>query len=260
MPHPPSAPADGVPRWLILVGSLAIAWHVTAVAFGALNAPSGPWGMEPQMSPPPQVVTTVTNVTTANYLKHLRMTHNYHFPSNRPARLEVEVQFRLKDADGNPLLKDADGKEIVLTLPEKDATGVAREMQTQLAQWLTGDEPVNLPQSGEPIMPEGKKPEKEQFWQMVKGQLEIQREDRHRLRDFLGDQMMLQKPSAWSQMMAESYARYLGRKYGAARVQVIRHHKMAVPPGIIFADQVGTTFYDEMMNKKTGSNFGEFHQ
>src|SRR5947208_2495312 len=95
--------ADGVPRWLVLVGSLAIAFHLFAVATGALAAPSGPWpGMEggEMMILPPHLALLINEKTSNYYLNPIKMAHTYHFNSNRPGLPAVYFEVKLKDEAG----------------------------------------------------------------------------------------------------------------------------------------------------------------
>src|ERR1700686_422694 len=99
------APPRALPRWVAVLASAAIAFPLAAVIALALAAPSGPWltpyGPSPAMGP--QFAQAVSSVTTNHYLKHLRMTHNYHFATDRPETVGVSFEVRLKDAKGDVL-------------------------------------------------------------------------------------------------------------------------------------------------------------
>src|SRR5438034_1256694 len=98
MPQPASSTPMGIPRWLIAVGSAALAAHLLAVAAQVLAAPSGPWITQYGPSPAePPVFAQKANEATGLYLWLLRLNHHYRFASNRVGQPEVEFTVRLKD-------------------------------------------------------------------------------------------------------------------------------------------------------------------
>src|SRR5207244_10160879 len=103
MSLPPSESRIALPRWLIVAGSVAIAVHLFAVGALVLAAPSGPWFV-PQVGPspalPPTFADAVNEVAAPNYLHPVKLTHNYHFNSNRTAVPGVELEAHLKFKDG----------------------------------------------------------------------------------------------------------------------------------------------------------------
>src|SRR5207237_5455485 len=98
MPQPASSNPTAIPRWLIAVGSAALAAHLLAVAAQVLAAPSGPWitPFGPSMAEPPTCAQKINEVT-GHYLWPLRLNHHYRFASNRVGQPEVEFTVRLKD-------------------------------------------------------------------------------------------------------------------------------------------------------------------
>src|ERR1051325_9289805 len=80
--------ARPLPLWLKAAGSGFAVWHLLAIALLALEARSGPWFVSriggPSEAEGPKFAQVVTsNATLPYYLEPLRMTHNYHFNSNR---------------------------------------------------------------------------------------------------------------------------------------------------------------------------------
>src|SRR5436309_3135001 len=77
----------GMPIWLIAIASLAVAFHLLGVFSAALAAPSGPWPSDEggrAMERPPQFAASIREKMGPKYLQPLKMTHNYHFPSDNP--------------------------------------------------------------------------------------------------------------------------------------------------------------------------------
>jgi len=94
-----------LPGWLMILGSAFVVFHLLAIGVLVLSAPSGPW-LAPPPFPPSQVegprfALGIAELTTAYYLRPLKMTHNYHFLGNRPDAPGVTFEVRLKDADGH---------------------------------------------------------------------------------------------------------------------------------------------------------------
>src|SRR5438067_1566797 len=136
---------DVAPRFLTIVGSLAILFHLGAVVVHALAAPSGPWpsfaeGMT--MAGPPAFTQAIDEPLAQNYLKPLKLTHNYHFVGNHPTAPGVSLEARLKDASG----------EVVTTLrfPDPEANPWVRHRQELFAQAFVPDQPI-APPPGESI-------------------------------------------------------------------------------------------------------------
>jgi hypothetical protein len=102
---PLNAP-DVVPAGIIVVGSALIAFHLIAVIFATLTAPSGPWPMMQgsDMVRPPQFAYSITsNYLMPYYLKYIKMPHHYHFATNRPGLPDTKLEIVLKDDRGNEL-------------------------------------------------------------------------------------------------------------------------------------------------------------
>src|SRR5205823_3602777 len=143
MPQLSFEPAPGIPRWLVFLGSLAIAVHFLAVVCGALAAPSGPWPtMEGSgMATPPQFAFSIDKITRP-YLQLVKMTHNYHFATNRPGLPGASFEVRLKDESGQELA--------MVRFPDAGANFWVHHRQSLLAQGLADDQPVQPP-TGEVI-------------------------------------------------------------------------------------------------------------
>jgi len=240
------------PRWLLLLASTVIILHLGAVIVGALAAPSGPWpsmqdGMD--MAPPPAFADRLRRVARP-YLKVAGLTHNYRFPTNRPAFPAVSLEVTLKDQEGN-VLKDRRGADLVISIPEKNANAWVRHRQVLLARWMGNDMPVTPPMS-EAIAAPGQQVPNVSYWDMTQaGQLTLVNRPQHlvpRDRPVMG-------PSPVSLILVRSYARYLCRTHGAAKADVLRHHREPVPPSVLLMTSANVPA--EAFEPVT-SHFGEF--
>jgi hypothetical protein len=234
------------PRWLMIVASVAIGFHLLSLGFHALAASSGPWPMPPEGSgpmPPPEfartldnwtgplyrqiLVTlkgknvdaaTVQNWTGPLYLQAIKLTHNYHFPSNSTNMTGIYLEARLTDRDGN---------QVTIKLPEDDANFWVRQRQSLLASSLGEDRPY-MPQGAPKVVPEGQKAPSVLVWDRPEG------ETKEWLREVeeqkLSRVMPTMRPNPVALLLANSYARYLCRQYGAEKVELVRYYQSRIPP------------------------------
>ncbi len=238
---------DAVPAGLIVVGSGLIAFHLIAVIFAALTAPSGPWPMmqgSDMVRPPQFAYSITTNYLMPYYLRFIKMPHHYHFATNRPGVPDTYMEVRLKDAAGETIG--------TLRYPEKTANPWIRHRQAQLAMGLAMDEMVAPPQS-EVIPAPNQEPPKVTIWQPMKDPqtLHLETTPQH----LIPRNGMVMRPSDLSMLFARSYARFLCRTHGAASAEIIRHHKDPIPAAILFMDNVQANNFDEV-----SSTFGDLPQ
>lgn len=247
MPQPPSNPAWRMPRWLVIVGSLAIALHLIAVVSAALAAPSGPWPSPPPegegMGMPPQFAVSVREAVGPAYLEPIKMTHSYHFPSNRPAQPAVYLEVHLKDDTGREIE--------TVRIPDPKANLWVRYRQMLLARLLADDQ---VAQRGpEVIAAPNRKVPTVLIWESVSGNDRV-----GKLREVpqhlpgVPLESRVERPSDVSLLLAHSYVRYLCRTHGAASGELIRHIRLPIPPSVLFEDNIQAGNFDEII-----SNFGE---
>jgi hypothetical protein len=245
MPQPSINAADRVPRWIVLVGSLAIAFHLFSVAIAALAGESGPWpnmeGAGGLPSPPPQFANYVNEWTMQHYMKHIMMTHNDHFTSNRPGLPAVYIEVKLKDEAGQEIK--------TLKFPQDDVNYWVHHRQMQLANALGNDIPVEN-QQGEVIPAPNRPPPSITYWDMAENQkLKLVTKPLHEIpRD-----RTVWRPSQWSMLLARSYGRYMCRTNNATSVEITRHFKQPMPPAVLFMGNVRAEAFDDVL-----STFGEF--
>jgi hypothetical protein len=226
-----------IPRWLVILGSLVIAFHFGSVVIAALAAPSGPWPVMEgsDLVRPPQFAVAINDLTGVGYLKYIRMTHAYHFASNRPGTPAVYLEAHLKNAAGEEVG--------TLKFPEDDVNPWVRHRQEVLVQGLGGDQPVPPPQS-EVIAAAGHKVPEVLMWDAVDNQgntLTLKKVPMH----LVPRDRPIMRPSEWSLVLADSYRRYLCRTYGAASVEIIRHHKDPIPPAVLFEENIPPGAFSE---------------
>src|SRR5262249_7953997 len=136
MAKPRNNATGGLPRWLIVAGSVAIFLHLSAVVALALSAPSGPWPTPfgSSMATGPQFALGFSDAATRHYLPALKWPQNYHFLRSRPAPPGAFFEVRLKDKTGKPMK--------TLRFPEENANFWVRHRQELLARALADDQPV----------------------------------------------------------------------------------------------------------------------
>jgi hypothetical protein len=229
---------------LIVVASVVIVFHLSAVALRALAAPSGPWPTPqgPNTAAPPAFALNLYEWLPEEYLKAIQMTHNYHFPTNRPGQPVLSFDVRLKDAQG---------KEVAtVTIPDKNANFWVQHRQRVLANALSLDMPVTPPQM-EAIPAPGKPVTFVPVWEMVPntpGRLQLKNTPEH----LVPRDRPAMRPSEVTMLFVHAYVRHLCRNYGATSADVIRHHRDPIPPEVLFNDGIPAEAFDEML-----SNFGE---
>jgi hypothetical protein len=236
-------PAAQVPRWLVWVGSIAIVFHLGAIGVNTLAASSGPWAEnDGRMVPPPLLASKVNQALATDYLKPIRMDRNYHAEANRSLFTPgVWLEFRLKDEQGEQIA--------VVKLPDEDANPMVRHRQSLLTLPFTEDTFRTPPQS-EVIAAPGKEVPRELIWEEVgSGKLALKTININEI----PRNRQVSGPSDWMILFARSYARQLCREYGAATVELIRHHQNQVPPVVLDMEQVPQAMFQEVT-----SNFGEF--
>jgi hypothetical protein len=241
MSQAPSNEAVRIPRWLIWVGTAAIVLHLGAVGVNTLAAPSGPWAdNDGTVIRPPLLPALLSETVFGNYLKSLRLDKNYHVLANHPpASTAVWLEFQLKDDEGRALES--------IRVPDDEASCWVRHRQSILTVPFASDEPLPMPQ-GEVIAAPGQDVPKVQFWDMQKGQLKLITIDKNQIPR---DHPVL-RPSDFSIILARSYARYLCRTHGAARLELLRHHQDRIRPYVL-NEPVPTGAFTEIV-----SEYGEF--
>lgn len=231
MTQPTPRPAGPPPlsRWLAIAGSLLIAYHLGAVGLNALAAPSGPWPtMEgADVTMPPLLVGRPHEQVALPYLRAIKMTHNYHFRSNRVGMPEAFLEVQLQNASGDVVK--------TVRVPDPDAPAILRARQAALARWVIEDMPVQ-PNMGEKIpAPNAKVPEIP-IWEpvpMTDRKLALNRVPEN----LVPRDRPVARPSEWSLIVVRSACRYLCRVHDASQAEVVRHSKEAIPPRVLYEAQ-----------------------
>ncbi|MBI2803547.1 MAG: hypothetical protein HYX68_01020 [Planctomycetes bacterium] len=235
-----------LPGMIKALGSLFAVGHLASIGLLALGAASGPWLMangQPSPAEGPDFAVRITmKATEPYYLRPLRMTHNYHFETNRPAVLGIFFEVKLKDQAGEVIQ--------TITIPDPKANFWVRHRQGILAHLLAQDQA--LPRRGtEVLAPKGQEMPKVDFWDktdMENWQLKTVEEH------LLPREVPFERPSEESKKLAQAYLRHLCRKHNAASAELIRHHQPQVrPERLLLGPQAGDfTIYK--------SHFGEFRR
>ena len=235
---------DRLPRWLILLGSAAIIFHLVSIAGAVLAAQSGPWptNLGPSMAEePPQFARVINEPTAKHYLRPLHMANNYHFASNRNDFSVVKLEILLRDRDGS-LIR-------TIRVPDQEANFWVRQRQTLLAQGLGDDQPVQPP-PGESIPAPGQKVKTVIIWDSADNDrtLRLKEVPEH----LIPRDRPVYSPTEWSQVLARAYSRYLCRQYGAATAEVIRHSREPILPVFMFSPEARQGAFEELV-----CSFGE---
>jgi len=233
-----TSPGRPLPRWLMLAGSLGIAFHLLAVVVMVLAARSGNWPSPfgRTMQEPPAFAASIGEYTTRYYLQPLHLAHDYHFGSNRTDVSSVRFKVRLKDERG----------DVVQTLefPEADANFWVRHRESLLAMSLGDDQPVGSNRQNT-LSAEGQI-ERVQVWEQDKSDRRFHLKSKPVTA--ISRNLPENGPSAWSQLLAKSYVRYLARKYGADSGELIRESREPIPPVVLIAPAPPDLFNEMIAN------------
>jgi hypothetical protein len=225
---PPVRSAGPLPVWLMVLGSVLVVGHLAAVMILVLAAPSGPWpgGMGGTTLVPPPAFAGFVNEAVVNpfYLRPLKMTHNYHFMTNRPAVEGVFFEVRLKDDKGEVFK--------TVTIPDQKANFWLRHRQQLLASALAPDQPLEQ-RRGDTIYPPGTEIPKMSYWVFKNDRLILTTVSEL---DVPRDNPQLMRPSTWSLLLVRSYVRYLCRQHGAVSGEMIRHTREPLPTQLLMED------------------------
>jgi hypothetical protein len=210
-----------LPRWLIWLGSAAIAFHLMALVIVVLAVPSGPWvspfGPSPQE--PPAFAQRISGFTTSYYLRPLQLSSAYRFESNKTEYDSVYFEALLRDADGRVIE--------TVRVPDAKANLWSWRKQVALAQSLGLDDPV-VPPRGEMITAPGKAMPTVKVWDAPEGAEPLTLQEIPVIR--IPRDREMYRPTDFSLQLAKSYAHYLGRRASAASVEVIRHSRRPLLP------------------------------
>jgi hypothetical protein len=240
---PPSNRVKPLPPWVILLGSALILLHFLAIGTLVLAASNGPWPTrfgESTGSGP--FFAEKMNGLFSVYLQPLRLTHNYHYPSDHPLISAVYFEAQLKNANG-VVFK-------TVRVPDNSANFWLRHRQSLLALGLGQDIPYQAPRS-EAIPAPGKKATEVTYWEGEANSLKLVQKEEH----LVPKDRPVFRPSEWSLLLGRSYQRYLSRHYDAAAVELIRHSKEPVLPAFMFGQGAPPGTFDEML-----SSFGEYNR
>jgi hypothetical protein len=211
------------PPWLMAVGSLVIVFHLLTLGVRVLAAPSGPWPAPPpdgaMPMPPPAFAGTLHNWTGAYYLPAVKLTHDYHFTTNHTGGTGIYLEARLTDRDG---------KEVTLKLPDDGANPWVRHRQTLLAAQL-GEDVSEVIQGAPKVAAEGQEVPTRWIWERSEKNQNEMRLIKEKEQNLSRVAPTIQ-PNPEALVLANAYARYLCRVYGADKVELRRYHAERIPP------------------------------
>jgi hypothetical protein len=222
----PTRPPRPLPFLVTGAGSLFAVGHLLVIGLLALAAESGPWLMSngvPSTALGPEFAARISaSFTVPYYFQPLRMTHNYHFESNKPVMLGIYFEVKLRNEAG----------EVVghpIKFPDDKANFWVRHRQNLLALGLGND--TVLQRRGTEVIPaKGAKMPTVQIWD--KSEIEnwrLKEVEEH----LLPRDQTFERPSEEAKKLAQAYLRYLCRQHKAASAELIRHHRQAIAPMVL---------------------------
>ncbi|MCI0641086.1 MAG: hypothetical protein L0Y72_32185 [Gemmataceae bacterium] len=241
-----TSPSRPLPEGLLVAGSIAVVLHLSVFVVYVIGQSSGPWPVpvDPGISmvDPPFFTLQMREMVKDYYLQPMRMTHTYRFRSNKSDVPGVQMEARLKYANG---------KEETILLPDKNAWPWIRYRQVLLAQGLGGDERV-FPMGGETVPAPNKQVQTVKIWESEseKEPLKLKTVPEH----LVPRDRPVFKPSPMAEILARSYMRFLAREYKAASVEIIRRSRDSVRPESLLLPQLVGNF-DEFV-----CSFGEYRE
>ncbi len=225
--HPEAKPLPGP---LKAAGTVFILLHFLALGAHALNARSGYWWSpfgRSEAEPPPFAY-AIDN-TLFPYLESLRMTHDYHFATNRVSVPDVKFQIKLYDKHNKVI--------DTLDFPENAPNPWVRHRLEIMAQQLGDDMPVS-PRLGESI---GKV--MINVWE-PDGDANVIKQIRPH--EISKDRPVF-APSPRSILIARAYVRYQCRLHGASSGELVRRSRDPVEPSILVLPQMPREAFQEMV-------------
>lgn len=172
---------------------------------------------------PPHALAMMHEQSALPYLRVIKMTHNYHFRSNRVARFEAYLEVKLFDKEGQ-LIK-------TVRLPDVRASRALRQKQDALARWLPDDMPVP-PTVIERIAAPGARAAEISVWRGGSNPNELSLTP-IKENEVPNNEVVL-RPSDWSLIVVRSIARHLCRVHDAEWAEPVRYSREAIPAGILF--------------------------
>jgi hypothetical protein len=232
-----SHPSRPLPLWLRVGVSLIVVGHLSIIGLNALAAPSGPWtyniGTSSGVSdaPGPVFAKSISENVSARYLHALRMTHNYHFATNKPNEFAVYFEVHLKNDMGDVR---------VLKFPDEKANAWVRHRQEILAQNLVPDM-VRPPRGNKRVAPKGQEsPKVEVFVPEAPLVIRLKLVDEND--DIFSNPQ--DQPSPWTKALVQSYLRYLCRENNVPTAELVRYSRRTVLPSDLYAPRPADIFME----------------
>lgn len=228
----PQTDGRQIPRWGRVLGSIAIALHLTAVVVAVLSSQSGPWPGD-NLAHAPLFAEQLAGVLEP-WLGVVKLSTNFHFNECRPT---VSTRFEA-------ILRDAGGKEVQrFQFPQESASAGLRHRQSLLAFEISQDEPLRPPQ-GFWVAAPGKEPKKVPIWQVEEGSREGKLGSI--AENLIPRDRPVFAPTPLAAIAARSYSRFLCRLHGAASCEIVRFDRMLYPPMLVMENsEPNPSFFEE---------------
>lgn len=208
----------GWPLPLRLLVSVAIIFHLAALAGLVLSTRTGPWAMpdgDIGIAHAPFFAERIFD-STRGYRQALRLTEDYRFSSNLRPDSDNQVEIRLKDKDGKVIK--------TVLLPQSNSWLGSYQREQLIANLLSKNEAVDAPE-GEKIPPPGQQVPMASYWKAQGSnklwKLEITPEH------LLPREEEMARPTDLSVILAKSLARHAQKKYGGESADVALRSKQS---------------------------------
>ncbi|MFM7149565.1 MAG: hypothetical protein ACKO23_06960 [Gemmataceae bacterium] len=176
------------------------------------------------MAMPPHLASFLHQKLSLKYLQTIKLSHNYHFRTNRVGQPEAALEFRLENDDGETLK--------TIRYPDPKASSFLRRRQGQLAQLFIDDQPYQTTMIEKIAAPNAVIPEATIWEQPVMDQRKLVLTTMPE-NEIPRDRQVF-RPSSWSLLVMRSLGRYLQRNNESAHVSLTRISKEPIPPRVLF--------------------------
>lgn len=219
------------PKWVMVLGSIAILFHLFCAFITPLFMTSGPWPIPGGGSVEwlaPEFAITAGSAIAEPYRQALKSTYHFRFPSIKQEQLEISMEVILRNAAGTVTARR--------TFPDPEAPASIRFRQMLMVQQLGNDIPMD-PQAGVKLAAPGQTLPKLRWWQSDGERHMVLKEadpnEVPRNQSFM-------TPSPIQYTVAKSFARYLARNNAQQKVELVRAWHDPLLPMVLIQNEAPT--------------------
>lgn len=235
------------PTWVMVLGSVAIAFHLLCALITTLFMPSGPWPLPNGANSEvlaPQFAMTAGTLIAEPYQRLLKVNYHFRFPSIRQEDNEVSFELIVRDAQGIVQARRH--------IPDPEAPASIRYRQSVMAHQLGNDIELPPPQ-GVVIPAPGQKLPTIRWWQPEGEQRLVLKQDDP---NAVPRNQLFRQPSPWQFIVAKSYSRFMARHHPNSKIELVRTWYEPVHPMVLIEQSAPTA--DVL--RRFHSSYGELSQ